>query len=208
MNLVDELLNEAKEIANELGVELTVPRITARQKHRSNHPAETATDYWKRALLIPYLDSLITSLNTRFSESNAPAYSLLLLHPANMLNISVEDLKVRLKDCITFYRLKNLDSEIDLWHKIWADKKLSKEELKDLELCDLVKETKPFFPHIKRALNIALAQPCTTCTIERSFSTLRRVKTWIRSTMTEDRLNGNNLENNYRIISYLCIFGL
>jgi len=32
--------------------------------------------------------------------------------------------------------------------------------------------------------------PPTTCTIERSFSTLRRVKTWLRSTMTEQRLSG------------------
>src|SRR5687768_10143292 len=29
----------------------------------------------------------------------------------------------------------------------------------------------------------------TTCTIERSFSTLRRVKTWLRSTMSDERLS-------------------
>ncbi|XP_039969118.1 uncharacterized protein LOC120780954 [Bactrocera tryoni] len=37
---------------------------------------------------------------------------------------------------------------------------------------------------------IFLALPYTTATIERSFSTLRRVKTWLRSTMAEKRLNG------------------
>ncbi|XP_075150119.1 zinc finger MYM-type protein 1-like [Haematobia irritans] len=47
-----------------------------------------------------------------------------------------------------------------------------------------------FFPSIQEALSISLAQPCTTATIERTFSTLRRVKTWLRSTMIESRLNG------------------
>ena len=32
--------------------------------------------------------------------------------------------------------------------------------------------------------------PATSCATERSFSTLRRVKTWLRSTTGEDRLNG------------------
>ena len=31
--------------------------------------------------------------------------------------------------------------------------------------------------------------PCTTCECERSFSTLRRIKTYLRSTMNQDRLN-------------------
>lgn len=32
--------------------------------------------------------------------------------------------------------------------------------------------------------------PPTTCTVERSFSTLRKVNRWTRSTMSEDRLDG------------------
>jgi len=59
-----------------------------------------------------------------------------------------------------------------------------------MEMSEIVGETDIFFPKIKQALHTSLAQPCTTSTIERSFSTLRRVKTWLRSTMTENRLNG------------------
>ena len=32
--------------------------------------------------------------------------------------------------------------------------------------------------------------PYSTATIERTFSTLRHVKTWLRSTISEERLNG------------------
>ena len=46
------------------------------------------------------------------------------------------------------------------------------------------------FPAVRKAIRTAMALPVSMCTVERSFSTLRRVKTWLRSTLTEDRLNG------------------
>ena len=42
---------------------------------------------------------------------------------------------------------------------------------------------------VLQAIKILLTLPPTTCTIGRSFSTLRRVKTWLRSTISEDQLN-------------------
>ncbi|KAF0747861.1 zinc finger MYM-type protein 1-like [Aphis craccivora] len=47
-----------------------------------------------------------------------------------------------------------------------------------------------FYPAVLNILTIFLSLPPTTCTIERSFSTLRRVKTWLRSTISEERLSG------------------
>jgi len=46
-----------------------------------------------------------------------------------------------------------------------------------------------YYPAIFQILNIFISLPPTTSRIKRSFSTLRRVKTWLRST-TEDLLNG------------------
>lgn len=79
-NADDIIINLLKD-AEEIGVELNPPRIVRRQQYRSNHPSENVSDYWKRALLIPYLDSLICSLEERFSDDNLPAFSLLSLHP-------------------------------------------------------------------------------------------------------------------------------
>ncbi|CAI6359528.1 unnamed protein product [Macrosiphum euphorbiae] len=50
----------------------------------------------------------------------------------------------------------------------------------------LLKECE-FFPAVKKNILIYITLPPTTCTVERSFSTLR---TWTRSTMSEDRLYG------------------
>ncbi|XP_017489347.1 PREDICTED: uncharacterized protein LOC108377586, partial [Rhagoletis zephyria] len=79
--VIDEILDEAKEIAKSIDIELDMPRLTQRQQHRSNQRASSPNDYWKISLLIPYLDSLISSLANRFASSNLPAFSLLTLHP-------------------------------------------------------------------------------------------------------------------------------
>ena len=45
------------------------------------------------------------------------------------------------------------------------------------------------FPSLKKVFQIALTVPVTSCTCERCFSCLRRVKTWLRTKMTQDRLD-------------------
>lgn len=193
-DVMNEIMNDATLIAEKLDVELKIPRRTAKQLYRSNHPSSNMNEFYKVSLLIPYLDSLISSLNDRFAENHKPAFSLLSLHPANLLQIPANEIKSKIKDFDGFYGLENVESEIELWYKEWEDKNLDEEQLKNLELCDMIKESS-FVPNVKKALKIALAQPCTTCTIERSFSTLRRVKTWLRSTMSENRLNGKKIDN-------------
>ena len=61
-----------------------------------------------------------------------------------------------------------------------------------LILTDGIKEllgiTQEIFPEIIRLIEIILTYPVTSCKGERSFSLLRRVLTWNRSSMTPDRL--------------------
>ncbi|CAI6355321.1 unnamed protein product [Macrosiphum euphorbiae] len=57
-----------------------------------------------------------------------------------------------------------------------------------MDIIDLLEHSKIFFTGIKIELEIFLSLPATSCAAERSFSTLRRVKTWLRSTTGEDRL--------------------
>lgn len=44
-------------------------------------------------------------------------------------------------------------------------------------------------PELSKLICLALTIPVTTCTAERSFSVLRRLKTYLRSSMTQERLN-------------------
>ena len=48
---------------------------------------------------------------------------------------------------------------------------------------------KSLLSQVKRLLQLILVMPATNSTSERSFSALRRVKSYLRATMTQERLN-------------------
>lgn len=59
-------------------------------------------------------------------------------------------------------------------------------------LCDIMNNvtvSRTVFDQINKLLHILLTIPATTATAERSFSTLRRLKTYLHSTMSQSRLN-------------------
>ena len=54
------------------------------------------------------------------------------------------------------------------------------------------------FPNLRILLQIFGTLPVTTATAERTFSVLRLLKTFLRSTMGEERLNGLALATIYK----------
>jgi len=57
--------------------------------------------------------------------------------------------------------------------------------LEAIKRCD-----QDLFSGIHVLLKILITLPATSATAERNFSSLRRVKTWMRSRISEERLNG------------------
>nr|CAI5829484.1 unnamed protein product [Callosobruchus analis] len=208
----NEILQKARAVAMDLNIEISVPRLAHKQTHRSNPPSDNDNEYWRRSLIIPYIDSLISSLNIRFSQENTPAFALSRLHPFYMTKTSIADLHKNAESFQEFYNL-DITGELNLWHNLWVTKALSDDQLKDIEVVDLFKEANIFYPAVRKALIILSTIPCTTATVERSFSTLRRVKTWLRSTMGEERLTGlclmsvhrNYLKDNSEFIEKIVI---
>ena len=96
-----------------------------------------------------------------------------------------------------------LNGEINLWRQKWVRHRTEKptESIPEtvaegLSACD--KET---FPLVHLFLTILFTLPISTASAERSFSTLRRLKTWLRSRMGEERLTGLALLNIHRDIA-------
>lgn len=54
---------------------------------------------------------------------------------------------------------------------------------------NLNSELQNFFPELRNLLKLLTVLPSSTATAERSFSTLRRLKTYLRTTMSQERLN-------------------
>ena len=84
-----------------------------------------------------------------------------------------------------FPNFPGLAPELDLWYNFWDEIKY-KNDLRDSISATL---NSLAFPNIYLALKLLGTFPITTCESERSFSSLRSIKTWDRSAMKNGRLN-------------------
>ncbi|XP_050505348.1 52 kDa repressor of the inhibitor of the protein kinase-like [Diabrotica virgifera virgifera] len=196
-----ELYLEALTTSEKLGVQLKMPRVVKSQRHRENYEAETVMEYYRMSMYIPLLDNVITDLQTRFSEENLLCFDLNLLMPANMLNTNVSEkcleLNVRLqKVCQNFKTLLPSDSEVvlegelSIWRAKWSREKEEGMKIPNcaievLKCCD-----GDMFPTVRTLLQILITLPVSVASAERSFSSLKLVKSWLRTRMVEERLNG------------------
>ena len=69
-------------MANQLSVSVEKPRVARKMQFRANPPSDTVEDYFKRALAIPLVDSLIVELNCRFESVSQNVVKLLYLVPS------------------------------------------------------------------------------------------------------------------------------
>ena len=65
-----------------------------------------------------------------------------------------------------------------------------------LELCEA-----SFYPHVHKLLTILMTLPVSSASAERSFSVVRRLKTWLRTNMSQDRIIGLALLHMHRDIN-------
>jgi len=59
--------NDSKALAQCAQTELVKPRQASHQRHRANTPVDNDEEYYRRACYIPFLDSLIAELESRFT---------------------------------------------------------------------------------------------------------------------------------------------
>ena len=113
-----------------------------------------------------------------------------------------EDELATIKDELLFWKddlpfPKSLDQELRRWEDLWKRKKTSpfgydQEQLPTVNIPDnfllsLTACDSHSFPNIHRLLIIGCTLPITSAEAERTFSLMRRIKTFARSTMCEER---------------------
>lgn len=80
-------------------------------------------------------------------------------------------------------------AELNLWHAVLKNNgQHPKSGLEALRLCK-----KELFPNIHFLVQILCTLPVSTATPERTFSCLKRLKTYLRNTMTEVIFSNSNL---------------
>ena len=94
--------------------------------------------------------------------------------------------------------ISSLSHEFDNWESAWRD---CPAETAPDTLSKTMKLINPVsFPNIYTVLKILAVLPVTSCTCERSASTIRILKTYLRSNMSQDRLNGLGIIHSQRDI--------
>lgn len=193
------MYDRAVHLASLVNVVESLPRTTNWQQHRSNTPATTTSEYFKRTITIPALDHLIAKIDTRFSrDSSSVVCQAALLLPSAIARSQDVITTIDIADLVTMYSgdlpaPESLDTELHCWNSMWQQN--SGEAATLNAPVKVVKSIDPdFFPN----LNIPLGVTSAEC--KHSISRLRCLKTYLQSTMTESRLNGLALLYTHRDI--------
>lgn len=185
-------------ILNIFGEQLKRPRLTLRQRNRANFGTETTEEYYKLSIFIPFLDNVTMQLKERFIAHKNILVSFGCLVPSPEKIENLEDQLLKFELLVDFYRYdlddvsKSVASgEFKLWYRRFYNslpEEFPNSPLNALSVCDSF-----IFPHIYTLLKILCTLPVSTATSERTFSTLKLLKTYLRNTISEDRLNGLTL---------------
>ena len=180
--------SEIKSFADNLNIPVGTPRISSRQVHRANVPADSPETYYRRSVMIPFLDHITTQLQARFGPIHQTKIKLLGLIPSVATTSSfssVEGVGELYKTDLPSPQL--LSTGFSRWKAKFTS--IPPDKRPDtlggaLQACD-----KDAFPNIYVPLVIACTLPVTPCETERCNSQLKLLKTYLRSTMTEQRLS-------------------
>ena len=176
---------------------------TGRQTNRANPPADTPEEYYKRAVFFPFVDTVLAQIEERFLRHKSNWEKLLLILPSKIVSTSVKFETI--VESLKFYEkflagdLDEVKSEFLRWKQIWMDES---DETRPKTVIEALHACVSFgtYPNFEILLKIFATLPITTASSERSFSSLKLIKTYLRSTITNDRLNGLALLNIHKDI--------
>ncbi|XP_050059737.1 52 kDa repressor of the inhibitor of the protein kinase-like [Aphis gossypii] len=200
-----EVFKSALNVANNLNVTKLIPRIVGTQNHRQNHSTDSPEVYFRISLFIPYLDELSMSLSNRFTKHKEVLLSLQHI----VLFYAINSSYTNVLHAINFYQTdfednfnpSIIEGEWRLWKSKWklfsldSSNSIPKNAIEALKKCN-----RNEFPTMHVLLKILCIIPVTTASIERSFSTLGRLKTFLRNQQGNVRLSGLALMTIHRNI--------
>ncbi|KAL4108237.1 hypothetical protein QTP88_018472 [Uroleucon formosanum] len=187
------IFKDIVKFAEKVNVAISMPRICGRQTQRVNVNVTDPEIYFKISVYLPFLDYIIQALHTRFDDRLSDVMPLEGLIPSNFSFYDDDSiLKAAMiydKD-LTYTDSSCLRAELHMWRCQWYDK-----DDKPQSVIDTLPHCTNLLPNIQVLLRLFGTLPITSATPERTFSTLKRLKSYLRSTMTQERLNGLAIAN-------------
>ena len=165
----------------------------ARQQNRANHSVEDLKAYYRVAYFYTFLDHTLNHLSSRFSKEMEGALLATYLIPTNIKDLSDEIVAKMYQEFESVLPYSSgFKNEVSTWtiHVLEADDGPSDDGKQGtlLHACSIAYRHWDYYPNIHTILQLLLSLPVGSCSCERSFSSLRRLKTWCRNSMGDERL--------------------
>lgn len=185
--------NEATTNASNLGLEepklpriRKIPRRLENEGAVSGHVFHTPKNHYKKIYFEVY-DQVIVSLNERFSSRTMDFLNLIE-------NVAIRQDESDIERIVSVYKT-DFDADKLRLHRVMFFDIVAARNIKISTLNDVVAilqqdpTVRELVSEYTKVIKLLLTIPATSCTAERSFSALRRLKTYLRSTMLQILLN-------------------
>ena len=116
----DSIFIKVVEMANDCGTTIQIKMRCKQQTNKENYEGEPK-DFYRNSIFIPYLDNLISQLESRFHQINLSA-----MHANHIIPKNLDSLTRKFQtDILTYYgeELQNTDcfeQEVRLWKCFWS----------------------------------------------------------------------------------------
>ena len=195
----DHVYDYVQQVARHLRIDIAPPLARQRKAPRrledyvvleststgSREELSTSQEY-KVHFYYCVIDTFLSELKSRFTQQNITLMrGIQACFPQSETFLDPE----KLKPIVDFY---GLDQETVITEAKIAKHTLMNGKYEMEHIRDVIHELVPLkdaFPNVMKLLVIASTIAVCTATCERSFSALKRIKTYLRSTMSEQRLN-------------------
>ncbi|XP_020875868.1 zinc finger MYM-type protein 1-like [Arabidopsis lyrata subsp. lyrata] len=196
---------EAERIAISMDIEpvfsVKAKRVCKRKRYHDEEAEKVGEDVILSAeenfrinYFIKIVDQGLVSLETRFDQLQSYEKTFGFLFDLKKLKLANDDDLMASCTNLEVFLKHGIHSDLD-GNDLYLELKLFKEVLpkemkKPVEVLDFLKKMESCYPNIWTAYRIMMTIPVSVASAERSFSKLKLIKSYLRSTMTQDRLNG------------------
>ncbi|KAG7609755.1 hypothetical protein ISN44_As05g018300 [Arabidopsis suecica] len=195
---------EAKEIAESMEIEAVFPKKAKRVIKRKRHYGEESENVKGSVVLSPeesfridyfiqIMDQALYSLETRFEQFQRYEQIFGFLFDLKKLQSASDDSLMasctNLKDALTHGTYSDILAS-DLFYELKILREaLPKEVRRPIEVLDFLQKVEGCYPNSWIAYRVLLTIPVLVASAERSFSKLKLIKSYLRSSMSQERLS-------------------